>query len=55
MESGSAKRRNIRKEDARYKPYVLKRLTDDEPYEKGERGAAFYFPAGSGDGRRKPE
>jgi type VI secretion system protein ImpF len=28
--------RNIRKEDARYKPYVLKRLTDDEPYEKKE-------------------
>jgi type VI secretion system lysozyme-like protein len=28
--------RNIRKEDARYKPYVLKRLTDDEPYEKRE-------------------
>ncbi|MFP3089611.1 type VI secretion system baseplate subunit TssE [Treponema sp. TIM-1] len=29
-------RGNIRKEDARYKPYVLKRLTDDEPYEKKE-------------------
>jgi type VI secretion system protein ImpF len=29
-------RRSIRKEDARYKPYVLKRLTDDEPYEKRE-------------------
>jgi type VI secretion system lysozyme-like protein len=29
-------RRSIRKEDARYKPYVLKRLTDDEPYEKKE-------------------
>jgi type VI secretion system lysozyme-like protein len=28
---------NIRKEDARYKPYVLKRLTDLEPYEKTER------------------
>jgi type VI secretion system protein ImpF len=28
--------RNIRKEDARYKPYVLKRLTDDEPHEKKE-------------------
>jgi type VI secretion system lysozyme-like protein len=40
MESGSAKRRNIRKEDARYKPYVLKRLTDDEPYEKREPAAA---------------
>jgi type VI secretion system lysozyme-like protein len=31
-----AKRREIRKEDVRYKPYVLKRLTDDEPYEKKE-------------------
>jgi type VI secretion system lysozyme-like protein len=40
MESGSDKRRNIRKEDARYKPYVLKRLTDDEPYEKKESVAA---------------
>jgi type VI secretion system protein ImpF len=29
-------RRSVRKEDARYKPYVLKRLTDDEPYEKKE-------------------
>jgi predicted component of type VI protein secretion system len=29
-------RRSIRKEDARYKPYVLKRLTDEEPYEKKE-------------------
>jgi type VI secretion system lysozyme-like protein len=29
-------RRGIRKEDARYKPYVFKRLTDDEPYEKKE-------------------
>jgi type VI secretion system protein ImpF len=28
--------RSIRREDARYKPYVLKRLTDDEPYEKKE-------------------
>jgi type VI secretion system protein ImpF len=28
--------RNIRREDVRYKPYVLKRLTDDEPYEKRE-------------------
>jgi type VI secretion system lysozyme-like protein len=36
MESSGDKRRNIRKEDARYKPYVLKRLTDDEPYEKRE-------------------
>jgi type VI secretion system lysozyme-like protein len=31
-----ANRREIRKEDARYKPYVLKRLTDDAPYEKKE-------------------
>jgi type VI secretion system lysozyme-like protein len=36
MESGNENRRNVRKEDARYKPYVLKRLTDDEPYEKKE-------------------
>jgi type VI secretion system lysozyme-like protein len=36
MASGNEKRRNGRKEDARYKPYVLKRLTDDEPYEKKE-------------------
>jgi type VI secretion system lysozyme-like protein len=36
MANGSETRRNIRKEDARYKPYVLKRLTDDEPYEKRE-------------------
>ncbi|MDR2102856.1 MAG: GPW/gp25 family protein [Treponema sp.] len=33
-------RRNIRKEDVRYKPYVLKRLTDDEPYEKKEMVSA---------------
>jgi type VI secretion system protein ImpF len=30
-------RKSIRKEDIRYKPYVLKRLTDFEPYEKTER------------------
>jgi type VI secretion system lysozyme-like protein len=36
MASGNENRRNIRREDARYKPYVLKRLTDDEPYEKKE-------------------
>jgi type VI secretion system lysozyme-like protein len=29
--------RDVRKEDARYKPYVLKRLTDDEPYERKDR------------------
>jgi predicted component of type VI protein secretion system len=28
---------DTRKEEARYKPYVLKRLTDLEPYEKTER------------------
>jgi type VI secretion system protein ImpF len=28
---------SIRKEEARYKPYVFKRLTDDEPYEKKEK------------------
>ena len=37
MESESVKRENIRKEDVRYKPYVLRRLTDFEPYEKKER------------------
>ncbi|MDR2663888.1 MAG: GPW/gp25 family protein [Treponema sp.] len=36
MERGNENRRDTRKEDARYKPYVLKRLTDDEPYEKKE-------------------
>jgi type VI secretion system lysozyme-like protein len=36
MESGSDQRPVIGKEDARYKPYVLKHLTDDEPYEKKE-------------------
>ena len=35
METGG--RGNIRKEDARYKPYVLRRLTDMDPYEKTER------------------
>ncbi|MDR0556811.1 MAG: type VI secretion system baseplate subunit TssE [Treponema sp.] len=32
----SENRRSGRREDVRYKPYVLKRLTDDEPYEKKE-------------------
>jgi type VI secretion system protein ImpF len=36
MDNG-AKTSNIQTEDARYKPYVLKRLTDLEPYEKTER------------------
>ncbi|MDR2659222.1 MAG: GPW/gp25 family protein [Spirochaetaceae bacterium] len=36
MESGGI-RDDIRKEDARYKPYVLRRLVDTEPYEKTER------------------
>jgi predicted component of type VI protein secretion system len=37
MIQGSQERaRTIRKEDARYKPYVLKRLTDFDPYEKKE-------------------
>jgi type VI secretion system lysozyme-like protein len=36
MANGNVNPRNIRKEDVRYKPYVLKRLTDDEPYEKRE-------------------
>ncbi|MDR2743037.1 MAG: type VI secretion system baseplate subunit TssE [Treponema sp.] len=36
MASGNENRRIIRKEDVRYKPYVLKRLSDDEPYEKRE-------------------
>jgi type VI secretion system lysozyme-like protein len=34
---GNNEANTIRKEDARYKPYVLKRLTDLEPYEKTER------------------
>ena len=34
MDAGG--RGNIRKEDARYKPYVLRRLTDMDPYEKTE-------------------
>jgi type VI secretion system lysozyme-like protein len=33
---GDTERKNIRKEDARYKPYVFKRLTDLEPHEKTE-------------------
>jgi type VI secretion system lysozyme-like protein len=37
MNGGNAERKNIRKEDARYKPYVFIRLTDLEPYEKTER------------------
>jgi type VI secretion system lysozyme-like protein len=36
MERGTENHQGTRKEDARYKPYVLKRLTDDEPYEKKE-------------------
>ncbi|MDR0721970.1 MAG: type VI secretion system baseplate subunit TssE [Treponema sp.] len=36
MANGNENHRNFKKEDARYKPYVLKRLTDDEPYEKRE-------------------
>jgi type VI secretion system protein ImpF len=36
MATGAPNPRNVRKEDVRYKPYVLKRLTDDEPYEKRE-------------------
>jgi type VI secretion system lysozyme-like protein len=36
MSESNANYRSIRKEDARYKPYVFKRLTDDEPYEKRE-------------------
>ncbi|MDR2746408.1 MAG: type VI secretion system baseplate subunit TssE [Treponema sp.] len=36
MANGNENYRNIRREDVRYKPYVLKRLTDDEPYEKRE-------------------
>ncbi|MDR3356756.1 MAG: type VI secretion system baseplate subunit TssE [Spirochaetaceae bacterium] len=37
MENVSAEHKNFRKEDARYKPYVFKRLTDLEPHEKTER------------------
>jgi type VI secretion system lysozyme-like protein len=36
MENGISEHKNIRKEDALYKPYVFKRLTDLEPYEKTE-------------------
>jgi type VI secretion system lysozyme-like protein len=36
MQGSRAESRTIRKEDARYKPYVLKRLTDFDPYEKKE-------------------
>lgn len=36
MAKGNKNRQSMRKEDVRYKPYVLKRLTDDEPYEKRE-------------------
>jgi type VI secretion system lysozyme-like protein len=37
MGNNSGERKSIKKEDARYKPYVFKRLTDLEPYEKTER------------------
>ncbi|MDR3115955.1 MAG: type VI secretion system baseplate subunit TssE [Treponema sp.] len=36
MERDTKNLREMRKEDIRYKPYVLKALTDDEPYEKKE-------------------
>ncbi|MDR2797101.1 MAG: GPW/gp25 family protein [Treponema sp.] len=36
MERDNKNHRGIRKEDMWYKPYVLKALTDDEPYEKKE-------------------
>jgi type VI secretion system lysozyme-like protein len=36
MENVNADHKNIKKEDTRYKPYVFKRLTDLEPYEKTE-------------------
>jgi type VI secretion system lysozyme-like protein len=39
MDRGDKDNQGMRKAYLRYKPYVLKRLTDDEPYEEKERAS----------------